>query len=116
MVVKNLLRRLEGAKMRNGATSQIIANGLYKEATVAMSYAVKDDCLEDSLLYELLEIASKADSLQWGIVEDVFRVFDEGMIKSLKFEDIEKALSPSPVWAAKKAIIKLALEAVKGTK
>lgn len=93
---------------------------ILQEAVTAIEYS-SGSGLDDSLIYEIVECASKCDfrlaENKWKDVKKLLSsIFEDGGFDNLKFDDIERVLSESPSWEAKRAIIKLAFEAVKGTK
>ena len=93
---------------------------ILQEAVTAIEYS-SGSGLDDSLIYEIVECASKCDfrlaENKWrGVKKLLSSIYEDGGFDNLKFDDIECVLSESPAWEAKRAIIKLAFEAVKGTK
>ena len=92
---------------------------ILKEAVSAIEYS-GGDSLIDSITYEIVESASRLDfrlnDNKWMKVENLFKSIDQNEYNDITFNMLDDILKESPSWVAKRAVVKIALEALKGTK
>ena len=92
---------------------------ILKEAVSAIEYS-GGNSLIDSITYEIVESASRLDfrlnDNKWKKVENLFNSIDQNEYNDITFNMLDDILKESPSWVAKRAVVKIALEALKGTK
>ena len=92
---------------------------ILKEATIAIECCCNSSLI-DSVTYEIVEAASncdfRMDDNKWRRIRNLFNSIDQNEYDNVTFNMFDDALKESPSWGAKKAVVKIALEALKGTK
>lgn len=117
MVVTKVVSQLSRAY--NYGDLSLKAPLVLKEAVSAIEYS-GGNSLIDSVTYEIIESASRLDfrmdDNKWKKVTNLLNSIDQNEYDDISFNMLDDALKESPSWQAKRAVVKIALEALKGTK